>query len=310
MRRLRARGPRSRSETAWDLPVAVGRITLRNPVIASSGTYGYGLEYRRYGDPRQLGAVVVKSLTVDPRPGFAPPRVTLLEEPGSMLNAVGVPNPGVRSWAETILPAMRELGVPVVASVWGVDAESVVAAAEILARYRGPIAWEVNLSCPNSEHGGAPVSHDPLAAAEVCRAIRALAPEEVGVWAKLSPDAPDVTRVGSACHRAGADAVTVTNTFPAAALVSAERPSPLGGGAGGMSGAILRHHVRPLIEKFGSGYPDIPVLACGGVLSSDLAIDYLDLGARAVQVGTASLYDPRACHKIARGVVRKLKARR
>ena len=239
-----------------------------------------------------------------------PPRVTLLKEPGAMVNAVGVPNPGVRAWGDTILPSMRELGVPVVASVWGVDADSVVAAAEILARYRGPIAWEVNLSCPNSEHGGTPVSHDPVAAAEVCRAVRALAPEEVGVWAKLSPDAPDVTEVGVACHRAGADAVTVSNTFPAAAMVTAERPSHLGGGTGGMSGAILRHHVRPLIEKLGSSHPDVPVLACGGVLSSDLAIDYLDLGARAVQVGTASLYDPRACHKIARGVVRKLRERR
>lgn len=307
---MRLPGRRSDSGAAWDLPVAVGRLTLRNPVVASSGTYGYGLEYRRYGDPRQLGAVVVKSLTVDPRPGFAPPRVTLLKEPGSMVNAVGVPNPGVRAWGDTILPSMRELGVPVVASVWGVDADSVVAAAEILARYRGPIAWEVNLSCPNSGHDGAPVSHDPVAAAEVCRAVRALAPEEVGVWAKLSPDAPDVTEVGSACHRAGADAVTVSNTFPAAAMVTAERPSHLGEGTGGMSGAILRHHVRPLIEKLGSSCPDVPVLACGGVLSSDLAIDYLDLGARAVQVGTASLYDPRACHKIARGVVRKLRARR
>lgn len=307
---MRLPGRRSDSGAAWDLPVAVGRLTLRNPVVASSGTYGYGLEYRRYGDPRQLGAVVVKSLTVDPRPGFAPPRVTLLKEPGSMVNAVGVPNPGVRAWGDTILPSMRELGVPVVASVWGVDADSVVAAAEILARYRGPIAWEVNLSCPNSGHDGAPVSHDPVAAAEVCRAVRALAPEEVGVWAKLSPDAPDVTEVGSACHRAGADAVTVSNTFPAAAMVTAEQPSHLGEGTGGMSGAILRHHVRPLIEKLGSSCPDVPVLACGGVLSSDLAIDYLDLGARAVQVGTASLYDPRACHKIARGVVRKLRARR
>lgn len=297
---------RASDSTTWDHPVEVGRVTLRNPVIASSGTYGYGLEYRRYGDPRRLGAMIVKSLTVDPRPGFSPPRVTLLDEPGSMLNAIGVPNPGVRYWAENILPEMRDLRAPVVASIWGIDGDAVVAAAKILARYTGPIAWEVNLSCPNSEHDGSPVSHDPAAAAEVCRAVRDFAPDDVGVWAKLSPDAPDITDVGHACYQAGADAVTVSNTFPATAGIPSRTPTHLGGGAGGMSGAILGHYVRPLIEKFGSAQPEIPVLACGGVLSSDIAMDYLHLGARAVQVGTASLYDPRACHKIARGVVSKL----
>ena len=300
--------PLRREPWSWDFKVAVGRIELRNPVIASSGTYGYGLEYSCYGDPRQLGAVIVKSLTVDPRPGFEPPRVTLLTEPGSMLNAIGVPNPGVRYWAENILPGMRKVGAPVVASVWGIDADSVVAAAEELSRYRGPIAWEVNLSCPNSGHNRAPVSHDPAAAAAVCSAVRDLAPEDVGIWAKLSPDAPDVLEVGIACFNTGADAVTVSNTLPVSAD-DTQRPSHLGGGRGGMSGSILREHVRPLIEKFGATYPDVPVLACGGVLSSEIALDYLDLGARAVQVGTASLYDPRACHKIARGVVRRLRTR-
>ena len=306
--RLSRMTTRRHDDSCWDYPATVGRLTLRNPVVASSGTYGYGLEYLRYGDPRCLGAVVVKSLTVEPRPGFAPPRVTLLDEPGSMLNAIGVPNPGVEAWARTILPAMRDLGVPVVASIWGLDADGVVGAAEILARYRGPIAWEVNLSCPNSEHGGAPVSHDPATAAAVCRAVRSLAPDEVGIWAKLSPDAPDVTEVGAACHAAGADAVTLSNTYPAASVEFAHQHH-LGGGAGGMSGAVLRQHVRPLVDKLTSMHPEIPVLACGGVLSSDIALDYLEAGAKAVQVGTASLYDPRACHKIALGLVKRLKER-
>lgn len=308
MKRFRRIAKQHSEVGAFDRPVTVGRLTLRNPVIASSGTYGYGLEYSRYGDPRLLGAMVVKSLTVEPRPGFAPPRVTLLEDPGSMLNAIGVPNPGVRAWAESILPSMCEAGAPVVASIWGVDADAVVDAAELLSRYRGPIAWEVNLSCPNSEHNSAPVSHDSESAARVCRAVRDLAPDEVGVWAKLSPDAPDVTEVGVACHNAGADAVTVSNTFPARSDTDTRR-SHLGGGSGGMSGSILREYVRPLVEKFGSSYAEVPVLACGGVLSSQIALDYLDLRAKAVQVGTASLYDPRACHKIASGLVTRLRER-
>ena len=296
---------RRRTLQAWDYPVDVGVVRLRNPVIAASGTYGYGLEYSSYGDPSRLGAVVVKSLTVEPRPGFSAPRVTLLTEAGSMLNAIGVPNPGVQRWAETILPSMTAAGVAVVASIWGLDAQAVVSAAEALALYPGPVAWEVNLSCPNSEHPGSPVSHDPVVAADVCRAVRRLAPSGVGVWAKLSPDAPDVLDVGAACHDAGADALTVSNTYPGPPIASSLQL--LAGGAGGMSGAVLRQYVGPLVEKFSSTYPHIDVVACGGVMSSAIAMDYVRLGARAVQVGTASLYDPRACHKIARAMVRQLR---
>ena len=119
-------GWRRRILQPWDYPVDVGRVRLRNPVIAASGTYGYGLEYSSYGDPSLLGAVVVKSLTVEPRPGFRSPRVTLLAEPGSMLNAIGVPNPGVERWAETILPSMTARGVAVVARA---------------RRRRGPASW-------------------------------------------------------------------------------------------------------------------------------------------------------------------------
>jgi dihydroorotate dehydrogenase (NAD+) catalytic subunit len=296
--------------TDYDSPVAVGRVTLRNPVIASSGTYGYGLEYRRYGDPALLGAVVVKSLTVEPRAGHPPPRVApVAAPPASMLNAVGVPNPGVRQWAEAVLPGMLEAGAPVVASVWGLSAEAIVASAEILGRYRGPLAWEVNLSCPNSEHGGPPVSHDPTTAAAVCEAIRALAPDEVGVWAKLAPDAPDVPAVAAACAAAGVDAVTVSNTLPAAAAPAVAVPTHLGGGAGGLSGSVLRPVVEQLVDELVATHPALPVLACGGILSSEIALAYLDRGATAVQVGTASLYDPRACHKIARGLVRRLRER-
>jgi dihydroorotate dehydrogenase (NAD+) catalytic subunit len=221
-----------------------------------------------------------------------------------MVNAIGVPNPGVGQWAELILPTMLDAGAAVVASVWGVDADGVVEAARLLSAYTGPVAWEVNLSCPNSEHPGRPVSHDPDAAAAVCSIVRSLAPSDVGVWAKLSPDAPDVVEVAVACSESGAEAVTVANTYPAGAAPSPEHR--LGGGSGGMSGAVLRHHVRPLIEKLGSTYPDIHLIACGGVMSSEIAHDYLRLGARAVQVGTANLFDPRASHKIARGLVRSL----
>lgn len=300
----RGRGLLAGRAPGWDLPTSIGRTRLRNPVIAASGTFGYGLEYARYGDPSLLGAVVVKSLTVEARSGFPPPRVSLLEEPGAMLNAVGVPNPGVRQWAETILPPMLEAGVTVVASIWGSDSDKVVDAAHMLSAYTGPVAWELNLSCPNSDHPGSPVSHDPVRSAEVCKEIRSILAPEVGLWAKVAPDAPDVVDVGLACSEAGADAVTLTNTYRNAG--GPGDPPPLGGGPGGISGSTLRHHVRPLVEKFGTNYPEVCVIASGGVLGSSIALDYLRLGARAVQVGTASFYDPRACHKIARRVVAEL----
>ncbi|MGH9076809.1 MAG: dihydroorotate dehydrogenase [Acidimicrobiales bacterium] len=308
--KLRAQGAiEARRAGAYDFQVDVGRVRLRNPVIASSGTYGYGLELECYGDPGQLGAVVVKSLTVEPRRGFAHPRVAMVGEPGSMINAVGVANPGIERWAESVLPSMLDHGASVVASIWGTDAAGVVAAAEVLGRYRGPIAWELNLSCPNSEHPGAPVSHSPERSAEVCRAVRALADDRIGIWAKLSPDAPDVVAVGVACREAGADAVTVTNTYPAPRGGPGTSPR-LGSGPGGMSGTALRRHVVPIVDRFGAEHPEVAVIACGGVLGSAGALDYLGRGARAVQVGTASLYDPRACHKIARGVVARLRAGR
>jgi dihydroorotate dehydrogenase (NAD+) catalytic subunit len=302
-RRLQRRS-RGRPDEAgsWDLPVTVGRTSLRNPVMPASGTYGYGLEHQAYGDPALLGALVVKSLSATPWDGNPPPRLRPLTA-GTMLNSIGLPNPGVEAWASGTLPRLLDRRVTVVASIWGHTPEELLDAAQLMAKVAGPVAWEVNMSCPNLATSDEMPSHNPEVAYEVCAKIRTLADEAVGVWAKLSPQAPDVPAVAAACHDAGVDAVTLTNTYPAKALPDQPLP-PLGRGAGGVSGAALKPMVTGIVAAVRRRCPDLAVVAVGGILTVDDALDYLDLGAAAVQVGTANFLDPRATHQIAWGVVR------
>jgi dihydroorotate dehydrogenase (NAD+) catalytic subunit len=285
-----------------DLPVTIGRTTLRNPVMPASGTYGYGLEHQAYGDPALLGALVVKSLSAEPWDGNPPPRLRPLPA-GSMLNSIGLPNPGVEAWATQTLPRLLDRGVTVVASIWGHTPEELLDAAELMAAVTGPVAWEINLSCPNLATSDQMPSHNPEVAYEVCAKVRALADDAIGVWAKLSPHAPDVPAVAAACQDAAVDAVTLTNTLPARAYETDEPLPTLGGRGGGVSGAALKPIVTRIVSTVHDRYPDLAIVAAGGILTVGDALDYLDLGAKAVQVGTANFLDPRATHRIARGVV-------
>ncbi len=292
----------------WDHPATLGRTTLRNPVMPASGTYGYGLELAPYGDPALLGALVVKSLSAKPWAGNEPPRLVPLSA-GSMLNSVGLQNPGVGAWSAHTLPLLLERRLAVVASIWGHTPEELLNAAQLMAEVSGPVAWEINLSCPNLATSAELPSHNPDVAREVCGKIRALADDAVGVWAKLAPNAPDVPAVADACSAAGVDAVTLTNTYPGTQF-PAETPLPtVGGRGGGVSGALLRPIVRRTVAAVHQRCPDLSIVAAGGVSTVDHAVAYLDLGATAVQVGTANFADPRATHTIARGVVERLARR-
>lgn len=317
--RLRRRDP-----AAWDLPTAVGRTTLRNPVMPASGTYGYGLEYAAYGDPALLGALVIKSLSAEPWDGNPPPRLRPLAA-GSMLNSIGLPNPGVEAWATGTLPALLDRGVRVVASIWGHTPEELLDAAQRLAKVEGPVAWEVNMSCPNLATSDEQPSQNPDAAHAVCAKVRALAADTVGVWAKLAPQAPDVPAVAAACQDGGADAVTLTNTFPAQSLRALHTDGPpgaasvqssledigelpsLGGRGGGISGLALRPVVHEIVTAVRRRSPGLAIVAAGGIFTPDDALAYLEAGARAVQIGTANFLDPRTPHHIARAVVSRLK---
>jgi len=277
--------------------------------MPASGTYGFGLEYLAYGDPSLLGAVVVKSLSARPWAGNPEPRLHPLE-PDSMLNSIGLPNPGVERWVHDTLPDLLASDVRVVASIWGHTPEELLDAARLMAHASGVIAWEVNLSCPNLSTSRDLPSHNPVVARELCSEIRRLAADSVGIWAKLAPHASDIAAVAGACMNAGVDAVTMTNTYPGMKIDIDTRRPVLGAGGGGISGRALKPIALNLVRIVRHEHPDLPIVAAGGVLTVDDAFDYFDAGANAVQVGTANFLDPRSTHTIASGVVSRLASAR
>lgn len=294
--RLLAQG--SSLDTAPDLTVTFGRLTLPNPIMPASGTYGYGTEFAAYGDPSLLGAVVVKSLSAAPWKGNAAPRLVPLRQAGSMLNAVGLPNPGVRAWAETHLPDLLRAGARVVASLWGHTREEFLACADALSQIEGPVAWEVNLSCPNLDRSNELFAHNALSTRSVMTEIRELAGADRVIWAKLSPSVPDIVEIAQAAAEGTADAVTIANSYPGLAIDPETGRYRLGNVVGGVSGAGVHEWIVRLVCQVHLCLPDLPVVAAGGASRGEDAAEFLVAGASAVQVGTANFYDPRATHKV------------
>jgi dihydroorotate dehydrogenase (NAD+) catalytic subunit len=271
------------------LSTRVGGVRLRSAVMTASGTSGHGAELAAYGPLADLGAVVVKSLAVDPWPGNEGPRVHGVGG-GSMLNRVGLQGPGVAAWRAHALPALVAAGATVVASIWGRRAEEFGAAAAGLAGAAGVAAVEVNVSCPNLS--GHMFAHSPdLTAEAVAAAVAELRATEVPVWSKLSPAVPDICEIAGAALGAGAAALTLVNTMPAMFVDVDDGPAPF---AGGMSGAGLHPVAVRAVHDCRRAFPDAPIVGVGGVASGREAVELLMAGAQAVQVGTATFADPRA----------------
>lgn len=283
--------------TSLDLTVRVGRLSLPNPVMAASGTYGLSTEFAAYGPPADLGAVVVKSLSADPWPGNPAPRLHPVAG-GSLLNAVGLQNPGVDEWARTGLPALMQAGARVVASLWGRSVEEYRKAAEALAPLEGPSAWEVNLSCPNLEDPRRMFAHDRAEAAEVVTAVREAAGPKRSLWAKLSPNATDIVSIAASVSEAGADAVTLVNTLSALAIDIETRQPVVANVYGGLSGPALHAVAVRAVHQVHRELPEVPIVGVGGISRGEQAVEMLMAGASAVQVGTASFFDPRAPHQV------------
>jgi dihydroorotate dehydrogenase (NAD+) catalytic subunit len=291
------------STAGVDLAVSVGSLELANPAMAASGTYGFGTEFSQLADPASLGAVVVKSLSASPWPGNPAPRLHPVAG-GSMLNAVGLENPGVEQWASTGLADLLTAGARVVASIWGRSVEEYHRAAFTLAAVDGPIAWEINLSCPNLEDPRHLFAHDACAAGEVISAVREAAGPSRQLWAKLSPNVSDIVAIASAAWERGASAVTLVNTLSGMAIdVDARRPV-LANTYGGVSGPALHAVAVRAIHQVHRELPRVPVVGVGGVSRGTDAVEMLMAGASAVQVGTASFFDPRAPHRVLRELAR------
>jgi dihydroorotate dehydrogenase (NAD+) catalytic subunit len=269
-------------------PTTVGTVELHSAVLTASGTAGYGDELAGYGDLRELGAVVVKSLAVFPFDGNAAPRLAASGE--HMVNAVGLSGPGVSAWREQYLPALERRGATVVGSIWGRTVDEFAEAAEAM-HGASIVALEVNASCPNLESRREMFAHSPQATADVVAAARAAG---VPLWAKLSPNTPALVEVASAALEAGAETLVLVNTLLGLVIdIEARRPT-LANVGGGVSGpGILPVSLRAVYECR-EAFPDAGIVGVGGVSSGDDAVALLMAGANAVEVGTATFADPRA----------------
>jgi|TARA_B100001105_G_scaffold97531_1_gene77699 dihydroorotate dehydrogenase (NAD+) catalytic subunit len=273
-----------------DLTTRLGSLVLPNPVMTASGTAGHGHELADHLDPALLGAVVVKSLHAEPWDGNPAPRVHAT--PSGMLNSVGLQGPGVEAWLEHDLPDLVATGARVVASIWGRTVDEFARAADLLAGMPPEVvAVEVNASCPNLEDRRALFAHSTTATAEV---VEAAAAAGRPLWAKLSPNTPDLPDVAAAAVAAGAEAVTVANTVLGMVIDTEARRPLLGAGRGGLSGPAIRPVAVRAVFDTREALPAVPIIGVGGVASAVDVVEFLLAGASAVQVGTATFADPAA----------------
>jgi dihydroorotate dehydrogenase (NAD+) catalytic subunit len=280
-----------------DLSVTLGALRLSNPILAASGTFGYGIEFADVVDLNRLGGIVVKGLSLEPMEGAPPPR--LCETPSGMLNAVGLQNIGVRAFVTEKLPKLRQYRTPVIANVFGHTTDEYVEVIRVLEGAEGLAAYELNISCPNVKRGGLQYGSDPGLAGEVVEAARKAAKRPL--WVKLSPNVTDITAIARAAESAGADALTVANTYPAMSVDFQTRKSRLGNPTGGLSGPAIRPITLKLVYEV-SRAVQIPVIGLGGISSAEDILEYLVVGATAVQVGTAGFWDPRALQRLVEGL--------
>ena len=277
--------------------VTVGSVTLPNPVMTASGTAGHGTELAGYFDLEELGAVVVKSLSVEPWAGNPSPRVHGTSS--GMINSAGLQNPGIESWIEDDLPALLSHGARVVVSIWGRSIDEYREAATRLAEVEGITAVEVNVSCPNLESRGDMFAHDPNS----CEAaISASLISGLPTWAKLSPNVTDIVSIAKAAMGAGAEALTLTNTLFGMVIDPQTLRPVLGNGGGGLSGPSIRPvAVRAVYDVYQSLGP-VPIIGVGGITKAEHAVEFLAAGASAVQVGSAHFADPKASRRVLRGL--------
>jgi dihydroorotate dehydrogenase (NAD+) catalytic subunit len=279
-----------------DLSVDLGSIRLRGPVMAASGTFGYGTEAPLL-DRRALGAIVSKGIFLRPRAGNRPPRI--VETASGMLNAIGLQGPGVEGLVRDYCPEWATWDVPVLVNLNGESAEEYGELAARLDGVPGVAGFEVNISCPNVEAGGMYFGNDPRAAAEVTSAVRRRT--RLPVWVKLTPMVADIAVVARAVEGAGADALCAVNTFVGMSIDLHTKRPRLAFGTGGLSGPAIRPMAVHLAHQTARAVR-IPVIGVGGIVSAEDALEFLVAGCAAVQVGTATFVDQRAIERVHDGI--------
>jgi len=277
------------------MEMTVCGVQFHNPVLAASGTFGYGIEFEKLVDLNALGGIVVKGLSKDPIQGNPAPR--LWETRGGMINSVGLQNVGVRAFIADKLPGLRRYSTPVIANVFGYAAEDYIEVVRILNDADGVAAYELNVSCPNTKHGGLAFGVDEAALADLVGRVKSTAKRPVIV--KLSPNVTAIEPFALIAEQNGADAVSLVNTFVALAIDAKARRPRIGAGYGGLSGPAIKSIALRMVEQAASVIK-IPVIGIGGIATGEDAAEFMIAGASLVEVGTATFWDPEATVKIAR----------
>ena len=280
-----------------DLRVSVGTLHLKNPIIAASGTFGYGVEFSPLVNLSRLGAIVTKGLSIQPMDGAPAPRIS--ESASGLVNAIGLQNIGVKAFVSDKLPELRGQGATVVANVFGQTIDDYVEVIRVLEDAEGLAAYELNISCPNVERGGVEYSTDPLLTAAVVEAARKAARRPL--WVKLSPNVNAIGLIAKAAEAGGADALVIANTYPALCIDAHNRRSRLGSTTGGLSGPAIKPITMRLVYE-AAKVIHVPIIGLGGIESPADVAEYILAGASAVQVGTAHFVDPRASEKLIDGL--------
>lgn len=287
-----------------DLSIQLAGIDLKNPVIAASGTFGYGEEFERFADLRRIGGICVKGTSARPIDGNPPPR--LFPTPSGMLNSIGLENVGVDAFIRDKMPALRKIGCAVFVNVFGFTEDEYVEVVDKLNTSEGIAAYELNISCPNTERGGMVFGQNAALTQQLTARVKNRSKRPVIV--KLSPNVTDIVEVARAAEDGGADALSVANTFLAMAIDTDTFKPRIHTITGGLSGPAIRPITLRMVFQC-SRAVKIPIIGLGGIGKGEDAVEYFLAGASAVQVGTANFYDPRAPLHVLEGLEKFLKNR-
>jgi dihydroorotate dehydrogenase (NAD+) catalytic subunit len=283
-----------------DLSVSFAGISFKNPVIAASGTFGYGVEYEDIVSLEKLGGFVTKGLSREPMTGNPPPR--LFETAAGMLNSIGLQNIGAQAFVQEKLPQLqRKKNVVVICNVFGYTREDYEAAIRILNQAEGIAAYELNVSCPNTKHGGITFGSDRVLLEELVASCKAASRRPLIV--KLSPNVTSIPMMAKSAENAGADAISLVNTFVAMAIDAEARKPRISNVTAGLSGPAIKPIALRMVYE-AAHTVDIPVIGLGGITTAEDVIEFMLAGAAAVEVGTANFWDPCATEKIVDGVGR------
>jgi dihydroorotate dehydrogenase (NAD+) catalytic subunit len=287
---------------AVNLSIELAGIPLSNPVIAASGTFGYGEEFERFADLRRIGGICVKGTSARPIEGNLPPR--LFPTASGMLNSIGLENVGVDAFIRDKMPFLRNSGSAVFVNVFGFNEEEYAEVVDKLNMCDGIAAYEINISCPNTKHGGMVFGQSPELTQQLVSMLKARSRRPVIV--KLSPNVTDIAELARAAEDAGADALTVANTFLGMAIDTDTFEPRIHTVTGGLSGPAIRPITLRMVYQCARAVK-IPVIGLGGITKAEDAVEYFLAGAKAVQVGTANFYDPRATLNVLGGLETFLK---